>query len=117
MPKKTNLSFIKVVQSKPLAMLKYKKRPDIGFRKHPSNFFKRNCLKQMDGMTNEEIALRLGISSRLLSNFLNEKVDIKPYLAAKLAKATAVGLGTWLELQRQYDLYINNRIETENLKK
>lgn len=106
-----NVNFIKKAAKIPLSELELKKRPDGGFRKHPSDFFKRNCLVRVGDLTNQEVAARLGITSTHLSNFLNEKVSVDPFLAVQLAKATGINMGTWLELQRQYDVYIYENME------
>ena len=106
-----NVNFIKKAVDLELTELELKKRPDGGFRKHPSDFFKRNCLVRLCNLNNTEIASILGITPTHLSNFLNEKVNIEPFFAERLARATGVGMGTWLELQRQYDAYTNQRME------
>ena len=108
-----NINFIKKAADVPLSELELKKRPDGGFRKHPSDFFKRNCLVRVGDLTNQEIADRLGITSTHLSNFLNEKVSVDPFFAKRLAKATGIYMGTWLELQRQYDVYIYKNMECD----
>jgi addiction module HigA family antidote len=81
------------------------KRPDGLFCKHPSDFFNRNYLKHVGSMTNEEVAENLGITPKHLSNFLNEKVNVEPDLAAKLAKNTDFCADTWLELQHKFNAY------------
>ena len=81
------------------------KRPDGLFCKHPSDFFNRNYLKHVSSMTNEEVAENLGITPKHLSNFLNEKVNIDPHFAVRLARATGFCVGTWLEAQRKFDTY------------
>ncbi|MEZ7189438.1 helix-turn-helix domain-containing protein [Pseudoalteromonas sp. DY56-GL22] len=111
MTNKMNVNFIKRAAKIPLSELELKKRPDGGFRKHPSDFFKRNCLVRVGDLTNQEVAARLGITSTHLSNFLNEKVSVDPFFAVQLAKATGINMGTWLELQRQYDVYIYENME------
>ncbi|MCP4526800.1 MAG: HigA family addiction module antidote protein [Aestuariibacter sp.] len=97
--------FVKLAPRLPLDGLEVKKRPDGGFRKHPSDFFKRHCLTRVGKMTNKAVAEHLGVTPKHLSNFLNEKVNIEPAFAVRLAKATGIGMGTWLELQRQYNAY------------
>ena len=85
------------------------KRTDGLFCKHPSDFFNRNYLKHVSSMTNEEVAKNLGITPKHLSNFLNEflneKVNINPHFAVKLARTTGFCVGTWLEAQRKFDTY------------
>lgn len=81
------------------------KWPDGKTCKHPSDFFKRNCLNCVSSMTNKEIAENLEVTPKYLSSFLNEEVSIEVNFAVKLAKFTGFCEGTWLELQRKYDLY------------
>lgn len=109
----TNLDFVKRTPRESLSELKLVKRPDNGFCKHPSDFFKRNCLTRVSGMPQKEVAVRLGITPKHLSNFLNEKVSIEPKFAVRLAKATGISIGTWLELQRRYNAYIFSDIECD----
>ncbi|MEQ3443719.1 MULTISPECIES: HigA family addiction module antitoxin [unclassified Pseudoalteromonas] len=113
MTNKINVNFIEKAADKPFSELELKKRPDGGFRKHPSDFFKRNCLVRVDNLTDQEVAARLGITSSHLSNFLNEKVSVDPSFAVRLAKATGIDIGTWLELQRQYDVYMYENMECD----
>lgn len=100
-----DLGFVKKAARTPLNELELVQRPDGGFRKHPSDFFKRNCLTRVGTMTNKEVASRIGITPKHLSNFLNGKVSIEPSFAVRLAAATGIDIGTWLELQRQYNAY------------
>jgi addiction module HigA family antidote len=89
------------------------KRADGLFCKHPSDFFKRNDLKHVGSMTNEEVAENLGIAPKHLSSFLNEKVNIEPSFAVRLARVTGFCVETWLEAQRKFDTYVssNNRLK------
>ncbi|RZQ53751.1 addiction module antidote protein, HigA family [Pseudoalteromonas phenolica] len=113
MTNKMNVNFTEKAAEIPFSELELKKRPDGGFRKHPSDFFKRNSLVRVAHLTNQEVAARLGITSTHLSNFLNEKVSVDPFFAVRLSKATGIDMGTWLELQRQYDVYIYENMECD----
>jgi addiction module HigA family antidote len=85
--------------------------PDDKYCKHPSDFFRRNCLARVGDIRIKEVADRLGVTPKHLSSFLNEEVRIDTSLAVKLAKSTGFCEGTWLELQRKYDLYLSINIE------
>ena len=89
------------------------KWPDGKPCKHPSDFFKRNFLSRVGTMTNKEVAERLGVTPKYLSSFLNEEVPIEPSFAVKLVESTGFCEGTWFELQRKYDLYVNRNIESK----
>lgn len=99
-------SFIKRRKKIPLEDLKLVKRPDGGFRKHPSDFFKRNCLGKLESRGDQDLANILNIEIEALNQFMEDNVAIDSVLAYKLEKATNIDVATWLELQRQYDEYI-----------
>ena len=85
--------------------------PDGKACKHPSDFFKRNCLARVGDITNEEVADHLGVTLNHLSRFLNEEVRIEANFAVKLAESTGFCEAIWMELQLKYDLYVNRNIE------
>jgi addiction module HigA family antidote len=100
---------IKLLESNPgqfRGKVKLVEWPDGKPCKHPSDFFKRNCLSRLGTMTNKEVAEHLGVTPKHLSRFLNEKVNIEPGFAVRLAKSTDFCVNTWLGLQRKYNAYI-----------
>ncbi|MCO6354860.1 hypothetical protein GBO14_09035 [Pseudoalteromonas shioyasakiensis] len=102
-----NLDFINIVDTQ--TTLIAKKRPDGGFREHPSAFFKRNCLTKFPSTCLKEIANALRINTGEFELFMSANLNIDIDLAEKLEKGTNVGTATWLELQRQYDSYNTNK--------
>ncbi|GEK56960.1 hypothetical protein [Pseudoalteromonas espejiana] len=102
----TNYNFLKLSKRIPLKDLKLVKRPGGGFRKPPSNFFKRNCLDKFESKGIQYIADKSNIEIETLKQFMAGNLAVDSTLADKLEKATKVGAATWLELQRQYDEYI-----------
>jgi plasmid maintenance system antidote protein VapI len=104
----TNYNFIKLSKRIPLKDLKLVKRPDGGFRKHPSNFFKRNCLDKFESKCIQYLADKSNIEIETLKQFMAGNLSVDSTLAKKLEKATKVDAATWLELQRQYDEYIKS---------
>ena len=59
-----------------------------------------------------EVAQRLNIDLSKLSLFLDEKLSIDNVFARKLEIATGISSGFWLNLQENYDLYIESKFET-----
>ncbi|WP_010554281.1 MULTISPECIES: hypothetical protein [Pseudoalteromonas] len=101
-----NYNFIKRSKITPLKDLKLVKRPSGGFRKHPSNFFKRNCLDKFESKGTQDLADKTNIEIETLKQFMVANLAVNSVLADKLEKATKISAATWLELQRQYDEYI-----------
>jgi addiction module HigA family antidote len=99
-------SKVEVVMSEIISGITLVKWPDGKVCKHPSDFFKRNYLNRAGTMTNEAVSESLGVTPKFLSSFLNEEVIIDPSFAVKLAESTGFCEGTWLELQRKYDLWL-----------
>lgn len=105
MTEMSNLNFINKEDT--ILPLKLIKRPDGGFRRHPSSFFKRHCLSKFTSPNPKDIAIVLNIEAETLKLFMSADVDVDVKLAKKLEEATKVDAATWLELQRQYDSYVN----------
>tara|TARA_B100000700_G_scaffold161156_1_gene178457 strand:- start:4398 stop:4775 length:378 start_codon:yes stop_codon:yes gene_type:complete len=101
-----NLDFIKAIDTPSPLILR--KRPDGGFRKHPSSFFKRRCLEKFPSPCLQDISKRLKMEAVTLKLFMSAEVDVDIELAEKLEAATKIDAATWLELQRQFDEYKKN---------
>ena len=86
-------------------------RPDSLFRPHPGKVFERRCLSKTSLQQNE-IAKRIGISTKHLSRFTNGHVHVGVELARKLESCTNISAGAWLHYQTQYDLYKTRKLET-----
>ena len=78
---------------------------------HPSNIFKTRCLSKIS-LPMSEVAQRLNIDLSKLSLFLDEKLSIDNVFARKLEIATGISSGFWLNLQENYDLYLESKFET-----
>ena len=80
------------------------------FRPHPGEVFKRRCLSKTI-LKQEEIAKRIGISTKHLSRFSNGHIRVGVELARKLEACTNISANAWLNYQTQYDLYKTAKFE------
>ncbi|MDE0626951.1 MAG: HigA family addiction module antitoxin [Bryobacterales bacterium] len=69
---------------------------------HTGAVLRDGCL--VDGMTEGEAALKLGVSARELSDVLDGRTSISPRLAIKLEAAGWSNASLWMRLQAAYDL-------------
>ncbi len=79
---------------------------------HPSEYVK-DIIEDLN-ITQEEFANRLGISPKVLSEFLNAKTSLSPDLAYRLESLTGVSYDTWMNLEIQFD---KKKLEIEKKKK
>jgi addiction module HigA family antidote len=84
-------------------------RSDSLFRPHPGNVFERRCLSKTS-LGQNEVAKRVGISTKHLSRFIHGHVHVGVGLARKLESCTNISAGTWLHYQTQYDLYTTEKL-------
>jgi antitoxin HigA-1 len=63
-----------------------------------------------ESYTIKEIALGLGITTKTLSTIINQKAGISPEMAVKLSEAFDTDAMLWLNLQRQYDLWLAEKV-------
>lgn len=54
-------------------------------------------------MSQEEFALRLGVTPKNLSDLVNGKASISKNIAKKLSLMLGTSADVWLELQKKYD--------------
>lgn len=50
------------------------------------------------------MALKLGVSGKILSKLVNEKGVVTPEMALRLSRALGITPQLWLKLQKNYDL-------------
>jgi antitoxin HigA-1 len=86
-------------------------RSDAHFRPHPGVVFTRRCLAKTS-LRQDEIAKRIGISTKHLSRFANGHVHVGVDLARKLEACTNISAQAWLNYQTQYDLYTTEKLAT-----
>ncbi|MBW4634521.1 MAG: HigA family addiction module antidote protein [Iphinoe sp. HA4291-MV1] len=72
--------------------------------RHPGGLIKRQYLETLD-MTITELAERLGVSRKTVSEIVNEQAGITPNMALRLATAFGTTPELWLNLQQKYDLW------------
>lgn len=92
---------------------KRKRRPT-----HPGELLREETLPAT-GLTQTELAARLGISRRALSDLLHERRSVTPDLAHRLARVFATTPEFWLRMQQAVDIWDTleaHRHEYERLK-
>tara|TARA_A200000159_G_scaffold164892_1_gene197123 strand:+ start:13220 stop:13486 length:267 start_codon:yes stop_codon:yes gene_type:complete len=72
---------------------------------HPGIVLKRYYLDRYN-INLSNAAEKLGIKTYHLNNFINGKVTVTGPLATKLESVTGISSGFWLNLQKNYNLYI-----------
>ncbi len=71
---------------------------------HPGEIIREDYLKPL-GLKVTELAKKLGVSRKVLSEVINEKAGISPRMALKLSKAFDTTPQLWLNMQSDYDLW------------
>jgi addiction module HigA family antidote len=72
---------------------------------HPGVILNEHYIKPLN-LNLQELANNLGISRNTLFKIRNEKLSITPSIAIRLAEAFDTTPNLWLNLQQQYDLWI-----------
>jgi antitoxin HigA-1 len=71
---------------------------------HPGEFIREDILLEF-GLTQEELAEKLGVSRRSINQLVNEKRRITADMALRLGKFTDTSPELWLNLQTAVDLW------------
>lgn len=71
---------------------------------HPGEFIREDILKEF-GLTQTELAKRLGVSRRTINQIVNEKRGVTADMALRLGQLTNTTPQLWLNLQMMYDLW------------
>jgi antitoxin HigA-1 len=71
---------------------------------HPGEFIREDILEEF-GFTQGELAERLGVSRRTISQLVNERRGISADMALRLGKLTNTTPQLWLNLQMAVDLW------------
>lgn len=71
---------------------------------HPGEILKELYLKPLN-LTITEVAAGLCVTRKTLSELINGKYGVSPYMATRLAKAFSTTPESWLNLQQQYDIW------------
>ncbi len=72
---------------------------------HPGELLKSELIGAT-GLTVTEVARMLKVSRQAVSNIINEKADISPEMALRIARVFGGTPDIWLRLQAKYDLEI-----------
>jgi addiction module HigA family antidote len=80
-------------------MFKLKRKPT-----HPGEILKKEFMEPF-GISQSQLAVELNTTFRTINEIVNEKRNISPEMAIRLAKYFGTSEELWLNLQNQYDLY------------
>lgn len=72
---------------------------------HPGQILKEDYLEPL-GITITELSKVLGTSRKTLSKIINERGSVTPEMALKLSRAFDTSPEFWINLQRNYDLWV-----------
>ena len=72
---------------------------------HPGQLIKAELI-EATGLTVTQVAGMLKVSRQAVSNIINEKADISPEMALRIARVFGGTPDIWLRLQAKYDLEI-----------
>jgi addiction module HigA family antidote len=75
---------------------------------HPGELLREDVLPAV-GLPKAEIARLLGISRQTLYDILNERQPVTAQMALRLGRMFGTSAGSWLDMQRNYDLKIAER--------
>lgn len=71
---------------------------------HPGEVLREDFLKPL-GLTQSQLAKELGVSFRAINELVNEKRDLSPEMAIRLAKRFGTSPQFWLGFQMDYSLW------------
>lgn len=79
---------------------------------HPGKILEELCddIKESQGLSRNAIAKHLKVTAGALSNIINGKASVSAKMAVKLKKAFGISAETWLRMQEQYDLWLEEKI-------
>ena len=81
-------------------MFELKRKPT-----HPGEILKKEFMDPL-GLTQSQLAKELNTTFRTINEIVNEKRNISPEMAIKLARYFGTSEEIWMNLQNQYDLYL-----------
>ena len=82
---------------------------------HPGTVFLKDILEPL-GINITNAAEMLGVSSKILSEFVNEKSSLTPEMAIRIAKATNTSPESWMLMQMKLSLWFAMKNEPMNVK-
>lgn len=81
---------------------------------HPGEFIREDILNEF-GLTQEDLARKLGVSRRTINQIVNQKRGISADMALRLAQFTKTSPQMWLNLQNSVDLWDAYHSEGERI--
>jgi antitoxin HigA-1 len=88
-------------------MRKMKRQPT-----HPGKIIKKDYLEPLS-ITIKDMAAILGVSRKTLSKIVNERGSITPDMALRLSRAFDTSADLWMNLQKNYDLWLAENTSKE----
>jgi len=79
---------------------------------HPGTIIREDYLEPLS-ITVTELAARLGVSRKTLSKIINERGMITPDMSLRLSRAFNTTPDLWMNLQKNYDLWLVEHTSTE----
>ena len=77
---------------------------------HPGEILLEDFLKPLK-LTQVELAKALGVTFRTINEIVNERRNVSPEMAVKLARYFGTSDEVWMNLQNQHDIY---RVKTRD---
>lgn len=71
---------------------------------HPGEFIREDILEEF-GLTQTELAQKLGVSRRTINQLVNEQRGVSADMALRLGRLTGTTAQLWLNLQMAIDLW------------
>ncbi len=101
----------------PLTMTTIIRRGDVMKRikrqpTHPGYIIKEDYLVPLD-ITVTDMASKLGVSRKTLSKILNKNGAVTPDMALRLSRAFGTTPELWLNLQKNYDLWLAKNVSSD----
>ena len=76
-------------------------------RYHPGRYLKDNL--EVLQMSNEDFSSKTGIPQKTIEDIINEKTSLTLDIATKIAEYFDSSVDIWMNLQKEYDLYLSNK--------
>lgn len=83
---------------------------------HPGAFLKEDLLDEA-GLTQDQLALALGVSRRTINQIVNGRRNISAEMALRLAKYTGQSVGFWLNARTAWEVWEAHQAAREQLDK